>query len=478
MNRRFGAPIAIRPLRDLSGEYARLYTSHHLHVHVKRSYILVVLSLLVLGLFLTVIASTTSVAKSEVEEPLEFTIDYGEYGIIYQEETADIVLAVGYTGTPVNVDLPSEVEYDGVTYMVGGLINTFLNCNTLETFRGGYGQDWLDVDGFTFYLCTSLRTIEFGPSLRYIYDLALLECPALESYSMPEGSSWNTFFVDDGVLMINENAMVKGAAIYKYPSNKPLAEYHVPDYVDIIISRAFDYGFNLEKVFIHKDVTTIHTGAFHGCVALKAFVVDEANPNYESLDGVLYLKGLNGLLCYPGGMPAKVFMMPDSVTRVLDHAFFGNMYLEEVKFSPNLKYLGFEAFNGSQSLKRVVLPEGVLSVGENCFTLSIKLEYVSLPSSLQGFGNFLFRGCTSLKVVYNASDLQLYSLLFVESKREFTYYKDAAHTILHEDPLAMYGDVYVYQGVPDKPVDYSVPIAVGAVVAIVLATVFLLRFRD
>lgn len=444
---------------------------------MKRTCILVMLSLLVLGLPFAMTMGDPSTADGG-DDQSKFTIDYGDYGIKYQKVGTDLVIAVGYTGKPVNVDMPGEVEHNGVKYMVGGMKETFMGCKTLETFRGGYGQDWFDVDVFTFYECSALRTIEFGPSLRYIHDFALLECKSLESYIMPEGTTWNTFLVDEGVLIINPNATIEGTAVFKYPANRSATEYHIPDYVDMVLARAFDYAFNLEKVYIHKDVKTIDTGAFHECVALKAFEIDEMNPNYEVLNGVLYHKGLEKLLCYPAGITAKVFDMPDSVTVVMDQAFFGSVYLEEVEFSPNLEIVGFEAFTKSKSLKKVVLPEGTLSIGENCFTLSTKLESVSMPSSITDFGHYLFRGCTSLTTVYNASDVPLESLHFVESTRTFTYYKDAAHTVLHENPKEMHGDIYLLQGVPDDSKNYAVLISAGVVVAIILSVLISARFKN
>lgn len=445
---------------------------------MKGAYLSVALSLLVLGLVCTIVLGNPSMAEGDYDDSNEFTIDYGDYGLIYEKSYGNLVSVVGYTGTPVHVDIPGEVEYDGVTYMVSEMVDVFVKCTTLETFRGGYGQDWFDLNAFAFYECTSLRTIEFGPYLRFIHDYALLELTSLESFSMPEGSNWNTFYVDDGVLMANGNSVVNGTGIYKYPCNKSATEYIVPDNINIILARAFDYAFNLEKVVIHKDVKRIDAGAFHGCVALKVFEIDENNMDYDVLDGVLYEEGLVNLLCYPAGNPAKVFDMPDSVVDIMDQAFFGSVHLEEVIFSSNLLFVGFEAFNGSKSLEKVVLPEGTVVIGENCFTLSPRLESVSFPSTMVSFGSYLFRGCTSLSVVYNASDVSLGSLHFVESTRTFYYYKDAAHTIPHDDPKEMYGDIYLLQSLPVESEDHIMPITVGIVVAVVLSVLAFVRFKN
>lgn len=69
----------------------------------------------------------------------------------------------------------------------------------------------------------------------------------------------------------------------------------------------------LTTISIPRTVTYIGTQALTDCSSLLAISVDSLNPVYSSLDGVLFDKGRNLLIQYPGGKPGT-YKIPDSVT--------------------------------------------------------------------------------------------------------------------------------------------------------------------
>lgn len=74
--------------------------------------------------------------------------------------------------------------------------------------------------------------------------------------------------------------------------------------VTYISERAFYIGgYNRRSVYIPKTVTEIDIqgGAFRGATSLKEIIVDPENPNYSSVDGVLYNKDKTTLLICPSG---------------------------------------------------------------------------------------------------------------------------------------------------------------------------------
>ena len=64
-----------------------------------------------------------------------------------------------------------------------------------------------------------------------------------------------------------------------------------------------EYAFNcdgvVEVINIGADVLEIDGKSFYSCWALQRIEVDENNPNYCDLDGVLYSKDMKTLICYP-----------------------------------------------------------------------------------------------------------------------------------------------------------------------------------
>lgn len=158
-----------------------------------------------------------------------------------------------------------------------------------------------------------------------------------------------------------------GYALSKYMSRASDVEdgklhLDIPDYVDGDTSKPIttlsDFSLandeNLTSIHIGKLVTSISPWAFTNIRNLEKFTVSEENPNYTAVDGVLYTKDLTTIVSYPNsrGVAKNVsglqlvieayssYVMPDSVTKIGEQAFYKCSYLEKIEFSPNLKTIG------------------------------------------------------------------------------------------------------------------------------------------
>lgn len=72
---------------------------------------------------------------------------------------------------------------------------------------------------------------------------------------------------------------------------------------------------------------------------LTEYIVDSSNPNYSSVDGVLYNKNQTRLIAYPRGKTGSTFLIPDSVTTVSHFAFQCSRYLQTISVGANLTTL-------------------------------------------------------------------------------------------------------------------------------------------
>lgn len=90
-----------------------------------------------------------------------------------------------------------------------------------------------------------------------------------------------------------------------------------------INANAFSTHTNLERVFIPESIEYIitvlgggRTGGmpFGGCENLTEIVVESTNPNYCSVDGVLFTKDKTELICYPAADKRTKYNIPKSVT--------------------------------------------------------------------------------------------------------------------------------------------------------------------
>ncbi len=75
------------------------------------------------------------------------------------------------------------------------------------------------------------------------------------------------------------------------------------------------------SIDIPSSVSFIGESAFESCAGMEAIEVDDANPNYASVDGVLYDKGMITLLQCPAGKAGPI-SLPDGTRSIDDGAFY------------------------------------------------------------------------------------------------------------------------------------------------------------
>ncbi len=119
----------------------------------------------------------------------------------------------------------------------------------------------------------------------------------------------------------------------------------LPDSLSQIGNGAFTRCYSLESVKIPASVTEIEDYAFYCCTSLTGITVDENNPSYADVDGVLFNKDVTELICYPLGKSDTDYEIPDSVTTI-----------------------DANAFGESETLTSITIPAGVTFIGE--FALS------------------------------------------------------------------------------------------------------------
>ena len=106
---------------------------------------------------------------------------------------------------------------------------------------------------------------------------------------------------------------------------------------------------------IPKSVKKIGFDVYPYCRVSIIFVVDE-NPNYQSIDGVLYSKDGESLIRYPQGKVDSSFTVPDGVTDIYESAFEDCPHLKEVIIPDSVRFIGGNAFKGC-GLEEVKFPK-------------------------------------------------------------------------------------------------------------------------
>jgi hypothetical protein len=237
-----------------------------------------------------------------------------------------------------------------------------------------------DVEYYTFRVTYDLSLVP-EKQIQYIRPNAFKGATSLESFEIPAGlvsigfngevfeevPSLKNITVDERNMYIEE---VNGVIFNKdldnllyYPSGLSATSYTIPHTVKTISPYAFHYNQRLKEIVIPENVENIIEG-FVGLSALEAFVVDENNPFFYTIDGILFSRdGLESLVSYPGGQLDERYAIPEGIKQIGPSAFAYNTHLTEIIINEELLEIRFSAFRGVTSIGVLEIPASVETIG-------------------------------------------------------------------------------------------------------------------
>jgi hypothetical protein len=162
---------------------------------------------------------------------------------------------------------------------------------------------------------------------------------------------------------------------------------------------------NLKTINIPASVEILDEGAFYGCDSLQNIIVDDNNPKWKSIDGVLYDKQLKKLLLCPSGK--TTVSLPETV-----------------------EFFTSSAFNNCTKLKEVSLPNALAVLPNKIFQNCVSLGKVTISKNVHTIGVDAFQSCSSLKEIKVETENKKYT-----SVRGVLYNRDT--TILIKCPQAV-----------------------------------------
>ena len=114
------------------------------------------------------------------------------------------------------------------------------------------------------------------------------------------------------------------------------------------------------------------------------------------MDGVLFLKDMTKLLCYPSAKPETQYVIPSSVTSISSGAFAGCSNLTTVTIPCSVSS---NAFYGCSSLTSVTILQGAYSINSYAFGACYELKSIVVPGSLTDISSDAFKNCVSLSSI-------------------------------------------------------------------------------
>lgn len=172
--------------------------------------------------------------------------------------------------------------------------------------------------------------------------------------------------------------------------------------VNSIKYSAFSWKRSLTTLEIPSSITSIaESSVFSGSSKLKSINVASDNPNYSSVDGVLYNKDKTKIICVPGGIRGD-FTIPSSVN-CIGYSAFENDSLTSVKIPSSVTKIGIYAFCGCQIMKSIDIPASVTEIEDGAFARCSNMTNINIASDNPNF-------ITVDGVLYNKDTTELISV--------------------------------------------------------------------
>ncbi len=238
-----------------------------------------------------------------------------------------------------------------------------------------------------------IPTASWNPNLAY--TLTPEDTVTITNYTGPGGVVIIPELLEGNpVTCIGENAFIPMNNNYFFNGSGPITSIDLPNSITNIGAGAFAEN-AFTQVTISSNLSTIGSNAFLQCTHLTEFIVDEQNPNYSSLDGVLFDKTQNTLIAYPGNK-LGAYAIPGSVSHIKEWAFSYNNRLTDINIPNSVTVIEDYTFYDCKNVSNISIPNSVTNIGIGAFILCTNLTNITLPTSLVRLGNAAFGGCASL----------------------------------------------------------------------------------
>lgn len=320
----------------------------------------------------------------------------------------------------------TSVDIPGTVKRIGSL--TFDRCTSLSTVSLGEGIEEFGLDCFgqcpitsiqlpqstttleqnCFYR-TRITTVILPQNVSAFHYLAFNECLLTAIYVDDDNPYYDS---DDGVLF------TEGFEILLwYPMHRTSDLYVIPDTCTAIENFAFSSESQIKYISIPDSFDSL---AFISSlpVSLESFLVNESNPFYSSVEGVLFSKDQKELLFYPSSRTDTEYAIPSGTETIHDNAFRSSVYLRKLTIPNSVYQLGYDMCNDSKALEEVIFESSALvtDIPDGAFAWCSQLREVVLPDHLQTMGLNSFIRCAIQNIELPSTVTSIGQQAFCENK--------------------------------------------------------------
>lgn len=359
----------------------------------------------------------------EVDFPKSMTqIGYCAFRYCYALERIGLYSSVKFSAAYVFADCPKlkRVDIDS--------IETFLNCtgygspleNGADLYIGGEKVTELVIpstvttlNGYLLRGCTSIKKLTIPSSIKAIPAWALSNFINLEELILEEGVEsvgdsafegcvkLSSISIPSTVTSITQLSFANCYNISEISVAKGNSKYTVDEYGALLDSGktkilCYPSASKNETYTIPATVTNIYYSLYR-CVNLKSINVEAENSTYYSDEnGVLYSADKKQLIKYPPASEIHEFIVPETVTKISDYAFFGANNLKRLYVGDNVSVVtsalsgitsgSLTVISGINSPASLAASSNKLNVEHTGKTLNVLWHYSDGVLTLSGEG--------------------------------------------------------------------------------------------
>ena len=299
----------------------------------------------------------------------------------------------------VSPDNPTYSSVDGVLYNKSQ--STLISCPGGKTAHFEVPSGVTEIANSAFYGCSKLTSVHLPSTVQRLGVYAFRACIMMAEVNIPDGitelengvfrgcSSLKEIVVPSSVTKLGDYAFyycqsltnlqltgpVTSIGSYGLSSCVKLTTIELPSTLESLGDRVFESDSKLESVSFPSTLKSLGMANFRGCTALASIEVAEGNDYFTSVDGVLYNKSMDKLICCPSQRKG-VYEVPSTVKRIDDYAFFMCRYLSSIKLPLSLTEIGLSAFANCSNLSVLTLPNAVRRIDKSAFITCTSLERI------------------------------------------------------------------------------------------------------
>ena len=281
-------------------------------------------------------------------------------------------------------EIPSTFTYNGINYNVLSFAD-----RTVEVGKNSNASGAITIPSSVAYNGFTFNVVAVG-------DYAFDRNKNITSVRLPNNIKKVGFIAFQTLriqMQLPTGLEVAGRSAFTY--NK-FADLRLPVGLKELRESSFGYTtVTSKRAYIPNTVIAIIGNPFYGS-SLESIEVASDNPNYKSINGVLFNKNGSKILVYPAEKPSSTYSIPSGVRTIGKNSFENNRNLTELSIPATVEQLDSCALWYCPSLRQItisattppkVLDKALNGVSDSCI-IKVPKGYVNAYKNAEGWKKF------------------------------------------------------------------------------------------